>query len=175
MKSTRNITFSAIVLTISFICLYMTAIIPSAKLACLCAAASCICIIISEAGLKFGIASAAVISVFAWFFVPDKSIGLFTVMFFSNYPIIKLFAEKKSFPTELIIKILYFILITALVFFVFKQLNILPEIVYQYMKRKGFFAIFVCVSVIVLFVFDFALSMIISFYTSKIMSKRKNI
>lgn len=175
MKNIRNITVSAIILAISFIFLYMTSIMPSAKLACLCIATAGICIIILETNLKMGIIAAVAMAVFASFFVHDKMIALLTVMFFSYYPVIKLLAERRKIIIEWIIKVLYFILITIAAFFVFKATKLLPEMVYEYINKPFILIGGGAAVVLVQCIFDIALSMMISFYMSRIMPKTKKI
>lgn len=175
MKNIRNITVSAIVLAISFIFLYMTAIMPSAKLACLCVATAGICIIILETNLKMGIVAAIVMGFFACFFVHDKMIALLTVIFFSYYPVIKLLAERKNLIMEWIIKVLYFIAITSVAFFIFKATKLLPEMIYEYINKPLALVVGVAAVVLVQCIFDIALSMMISFYMSRIMPKTKGI
>lgn len=173
MKSTRNITVSALVLAVSFIFLYMTSIMPSAKLACLAVATAGICIIILETGLKTGITAAIVMAAFAWFFLPDKMISLLVVLFFSYYPIVKLLAERRTRALEWIVKILYFIIITTAAFFVFRAMNILPDMIYEYINQPIILIGIGALVVLVQCIFDFALSMMINFYMIKIMHKTR--
>ncbi len=168
MKDLRNITISAIVLAISFIFLYMSSVVPSAKLACLAVSTAGICIVIMECGKMFGLLSGIVLSVLSWIFIPDKVVVLLFVLFFSYYPLIKIIAEQKKQITEWIIKILYFYLITGVVAILFKAMGLMPEAVIRFFE--GYIGI-AAITAIVLAecVFDYALSMILSFYMTRIM------
>ena len=90
------------------------------------------------------------------------------VLFFSYSPLIKVIAEQKKMITEWIIKIIYFYLITALVCILFKAMGLIPEAVIKFFEGP---VIVVPITAIVLAecVFDYALSMVLSFYMSSIM------
>ena len=172
MKS-KNITVSSVILAISFIFLYLSSVMPTSKLACLCVATTGICIIIIESGAKWGFLSAVVLSVLGWFLLPDKTVSILFILFFSYYPLIKLFAEKKGRLLEWIIKIIYFCIITAIGIFVLNTAGALPEVIRKYLKNIPMLVSIGFGIVAMGAVFDFALSIVIGYYTQSIMPKIK--
>ena len=173
MKKTRNLSISSIILALSAIFLYLASVLPSSKLGCLCAATGGICIVITESGAKWGLLTGIVLGIFSWFLVPDKTVSVLFTMFFSYYPLIKLFAEKKNRTSEWIIKILYFVIITATGLFLLKTLGLVPEKIQDFFKSLPMLVLLTSGIIVAECIFDFALSLIISFYMANIMPKIK--
>lgn len=168
MKQTKKIAFSGIIIAIAFIFLYVSAIVPSAKLACLAVSTACICIIIIEAGKIMGLISGVVLSFLSLFLVPDKMVSVLFIMFFSYYPLIKLFSEQKTRLKEWIIKIIYFVVITVISFIILKVTGLIPDTVLSLLDGAMIGTVFVLVVVLAECIFDYALSMIIGFYIRRI-------
>ena len=175
MKNAKNIAISSLILAVSFIFLYLASVLPSSKLGCLCVATAGICIIIIENGAKWGFLTSIVLAVLSWFLVPDKTTSLLFIMFFSYYPLIKLFAEKRTRISEWIIKVLYFLIISVAGLFTLKATGLVPEKLLDYFNSIPTLGLLALGVITAECIFDFALSLTISYYTSNIMPKiRKN-
>ena len=171
MKKSRNITIPAIFIAIAFIFLYLSSILPSLKLSSLAISTACLCVIIIECGKWSGFISGLTLSIISYLFVPDKMVSVLFILFFSYYPLIKLFAEQKKRITEWIIKILYFWGITLISLLVLKLTGLIPKSVLSLLDGAmiGAFAVFAIV--IIECIFDYALSMIIGFYMRRVKGK----
>lgn len=175
MKNAKYISISSVILALCFIFLYLASILPTSRLSCLCLASAGICIVIAECGAKWGFITSLVLSILSWVLLPDKTVGILFILFFSYYPLIKLFAERRGRLSEWIIKALYFLLITVAGLFILKTIGLIPEKIQAYFKSMPLLLSFTIVVLAVECIFDFALSIVISYYTSKIMPKiRKN-
>lgn len=171
MKKSRNITIPAIFIAIAFIFLYASSILPSAKLASLAISTACICVIVIECGKCTGLLAGGVLSILSWLFVPDKTVSILFILFFSYYPVIKLLAEQNTRLREWIIKILYFFSITLISLLILKLTRLIPKSVLSLFDGAMITTLAVTTIVFIQCVFDYALSMIIGFYMRRIKGK----
>lgn len=96
-------------------------------------------------------------SVLAYFIIPDKTLCLFYVLIFGPYGIVKFFIEqKRNMPIEIILKLIYFNVITFIAFLLYKRL-FMPTIELQYPLIIMFIA-----GNIAFFVFDYVLTVFIN-------------
>lgn len=89
-------------------------------------------------------------------------------MFFSYYPLIKLFAEQKKRITEWIIKIVYFFVITLAGFLVLKLTGLVSVSLLSAFDDAILVGVGVMLLVLIECIFDYALSMVIGFYMRRI-------
>ena len=96
-------------------------------------------------------------SILAYFIIPDKTLCLFYVLIFGPYGIAKFFTEqKRSVPIEIILKLLYFNIITFITFILYKQL-FMANIELQYSLP-----IIIIAGNIAFFVFDYVLTVFVN-------------
>ncbi len=96
-------------------------------------------------------------SILAYFIIPDKTLCLFYVLIFGPYGIAKFFIEqKRSVPIEIILKLLYFNIITFITFILYKQL-FMANIELQYSLP-----IIIIAGNIAFFVFDYVLTVFVN-------------
>ena len=171
MKS-KSIALSAIVTAIGFIFLFLSSVIPTGKLVCLCIATATICVVVIESGLGMGAVSGMVLGALGWLFLPDKLTVLVFSVFFVFYPVLKsLFENISNVYAGIILKICLFSVFSILAIFFGKTVGLLPEKVVGFLEDGKFLAA-VFLGIIVCFVlFDYALSRVITVYLTVIRPK----
>ncbi len=172
MISVRNLTVSAMITSLAYIFLCAAGIVPIGRLVFLCLATASVCIVVMECGRVLGIISSVVLMALAYFFVPNITVKILFICFFSYYPIVKSFLERgEGLTVEWIIKVVYFALIIFLVSVIGKQFDLIPEQLLTFTRtfKRTLFVYGLLIAAASLF--DFALSNIIEFYGRKIMPK----
>ncbi|MCX7714490.1 MAG: hypothetical protein N2171_01985 [Clostridia bacterium] len=157
-----RLTFSAVICAISVILLYISAIIPSGKVAVFALATGMLCATVIECGEKFAFASFVVVGLLSFFMLPNKLILVPYAIFFGFYPILKLHIEKlNKIVLEWLIKLLSFSLAMLAAYFV------VGLIVGQNMKVEVL-PYFIPMALLGFAAYDYALSLFIGFYKSRI-------
>lgn len=126
MNSAKKLTFAAISSALSIVLLYIASLIKTGTIAIQFITGLILMITVSKSGIAYGILSYFVTALLCLILLPDKSVAITYSIFFGTQPIIKFFAEKFSRIAEWCIKIPVIILISVLMFIIFKAL--LPEI-----------------------------------------------
>ncbi|MBQ7789501.1 MAG: hypothetical protein IJ398_07615 [Clostridia bacterium] len=129
MKSTRILTFSALMSALSVVILLLGSLIDIIDMA-MAVTASLILVVVHEE-LKFkSVFVFLVTSVIALFIVPNKLIvAEYALVAF--YPIVKAFIEKLPKVLSIILKGLYFVLSSALIVYLFNVLLVVEEMIYM--------------------------------------------
>lgn len=161
----KRVTFSAISMALTVICLYGAAILPTGRLAALALSSIFVTICIYQYGWRYGAAVFVGASVLALLLIPNRMFTFIYILFVGHYPIIKLLIEQlDKLWLEWILKFLYFNLILVLMYALFKVF-ILPTfnpgilaLVFRYM------AAIILALEIVFALYDWVLSYMISHY-----------
>ncbi len=160
MKS-RHIAENGITVALTLVVLYAASILPISTLSILTVASCLIPISIIRTSIRNTIL-VYVASSLASFFLISTNIALYYTLFFGVYGIIKYFAEKlKNIPLELILKLIGFNILLTIIYFVAVNFLGLPSIHYP------LYLIWI-VSQAAFLIYDYALTLIISFYLNRI-------
>jgi hypothetical protein len=108
-KRTKKLTFSAMLVALSIVILYISVIIPAGKLSLVAVAGILPAAVVIGYGISGGILCYAATSVLALILLPDKAIAIVYVLVFGHYPVIKSLIERlNNIAAEWVIKILFF-------------------------------------------------------------------
>ncbi len=161
----KRITFSAMSLALTVICLYAAATLSTGKLVALglCSLFGCICI--SQYGTRYGVALYIGASIVSLLLIPNKMFVLLYVLFAGYYPVLKLYIEKLDKQwAEWLLKILSFNCILIAIYLVFKIFflpaltSALTGLVLQYLG-----VIILCLEIIFV-IYDWMLSYMVGYY-----------
>lgn len=159
----RYITIGGILSAIILVLLYSAAILPTNKLALLTIASSItpLALIMSSEKNAFFVYLCS--SILALLIIP-KSIALIYILFFGIYGLVKYYIEKlKKLPLEIFLKLLFFNLSLGLSYLILKSLFIY-NLGFN-LSLKIYYLI--PLAEIVFLIFDYSLTIIISFYLKK--------
>ena len=160
----KEITLSALLTALTIIILYLNLLLPISTISILTLASLLIPIALIRGSMKSAILVYISSSIIGLFLLPINIIILY-ILFFGIYGLVKYFIEKfNNMPLEILLKIIFFNIILFISFFVFKSF-IAIEI------KKLPIGIFWIIAQIVFLVFDYALSLLITFYIEKIHKK----
>lgn len=178
MKS-KEITLGGIMVALTSIILYSTSIIPINTLTILTIASAIIPVSIIRSNIKTAIFVYIASSLIAFFIVPINISMLYSI-FFGLYGIVKFFAEKSRSKFEMVYKIVFFNVSFVIGFILFeKVLGIdiilgVEQILSRFISGDSkviAFALFLIIANLVFLVFDYALTLIITFYMDRIHKK----
>ena len=160
----KEITLSAALIALTIVILYLNLLLPISTISILTLASLLIPIALIRGSIKSAILVYSGSSIIGFFLLPINIILLY-ILFFGIYGIIKFYIEKiNKLPLEIIIKVIFFNIIFFISFFIFNSF-ISIEI------TKLPIGLFIVVAQIVFLVFDYALTLLISFYLERIHSK----
>lgn len=160
----KEITLSAVLTALTIIVLYLNLLLPISTLSILTLASLLIPIALIRGSMKSAIFVYIASSIIGFFILPINIIVLY-ILFFGIYGIVKFYIEKiNKLPLEIFIKILFFNLMLFLSFFIFKafiaiEITKLPIWMFFIIAQFAFL------------VFDYALTLLISFYLQRIHTK----
>ena len=158
MKS-RYIAENGLLVALTVVLLYVASIIPISKLSILTVASCLIPISIIRTSIKNTILVYIASSVLSFFLVPN--IALNYTLFFGVYGIIKYFIEKaKNIPLELLLKLIAFNILLGIIYFITKNLLVVisPDLPLWILWLGA---------QIVFLVYDYALTLAISFFLNR--------
>ncbi len=169
-QSVFSLVTASLITCLSCILIYAVPIIPTGKLSALCLAVAFQCVILIECGKRLSFISGIVCSIFIMLFGTNKFIAVGYMCIFAFYPVLKsLFESAQTKVTEWIYKFIYYSVASFVVPFVLKSLNLTLDFpIYLYIG-----------AIVILSIFDIALSFFISYYIERILpltakiSKRK--
>lgn len=179
--NSKEITLGGIMVALTSIILYLTSLIPINTLTILTIASAIIPICIIRSDVKTAIFVYIASTIIAFFIVPIN-ISILYAIFFGIYGIVKFFAERSRSKLEVLYKISFFNIAFIIGFIIFQNvlgINVIKaveEILYRFISSdiKGIaFALFLIIANLVFFIFDYALTLIISFYMDRIHKKSK--
>ncbi len=162
---TKRVTFSAMALALTVICLYAAATLSTGKLVALGLSSLFVCLCISQFGVRYGIALYIGASIISLLLIPNKMFVLLYILFAGYYPVMKLYIERlNKMWAEWLLKVLTFNFILVVIYLVFRIFflpaltSALTGLVLQYLGL-------IIVGLEILFVFyDWILSYMIGYY-----------
>ncbi|ALB47301.1 hypothetical protein [Clostridium beijerinckii] len=157
----KYIAENGITIALTLIVLYAASILPVSTLTILTIASCLIPISIIRTSIKNTILVYVASSILSLFLIPTN-IAVYYISFFGIYGIVKYFSEKlKNIPLELFFKLIAFNASLLVIYFIFT--NLLVDFNIDYPLYMIWIA-----GQIVLLVYDYALTIIISFYLKRI-------
>lgn len=160
----KEITLSAILIALTIIILYLNLLLPISTISILTLASLLIPIALIRGSMKSAILVYISSSIIGLFLLPINIIILY-ILFFGIYGIVKYFIEKiNNMPLEILFKIIFFNVILFISLFVFKAF-IAIEI------TKLPIGVFLIMAQVVFLIFDYTLTLLITFYLEKIHQK----
>jgi len=162
MKS-RYITESGLLIALTLVILYATSIIPISTLSILTIASCLVPISIIRTSIKNTILVYIASSVLSFILVPTN-IALYYTLFFGIYGIIKYFIEKiRIIPLELLFKLIAFNLLLGIIYLIIKSFLVVL------LPKLSLWILFLGAQVVFL-VYDYALTLAISFFLNRFKS-----
>lgn len=159
MKS-NNIAQSGIIIALTLAILYSTSLLPISTLSILTIASCLIPISIIRTTLKNTILVYLSCSILSFFLVPINICLLYT-LFFGIYGIIKFFIEKlDNLFLEVILKLFIFNILLSIIYIIFKS--------FLGFEIEFSLLILIVIAQIGFLIYDYALSIIISYFYNKI-------
>ncbi|WP_315067526.1 hypothetical protein [uncultured Clostridium sp.] len=157
----KHIAENGIITALTLAILYSASIIPISTLSILTVASCLIPISIIRTSIKNTILVYIASSILSFFLV-TINIAMYYILFFGIYGIIKYFIEKvRNMPIELILKLLIFNILLAVIYFI--GINLLINLDVKF----PLYIIWIIAQVVFL-IYDYALTLIISFYLNRI-------
>lgn len=177
----KQMTLGAILVALTCIILYSSSLIPINTLTILTIASALIPVAIIRSDIKTALLVYIASSIITFFMIPIN-ISILYFLFFGIYGIIKYLCEKsKKRNLEVIYKFIFFNIIFFIAFFTFERvlgINILlgiEEVVRTFINSNNrlisFGALFLLAQV-VFWIYDYALTLIITFYMDRIHNKK---
>ncbi len=161
----KRVTFSAMAMALTVICLYAASTLSTGRLAALGLSSLFCGVCVSCYGVRYGAAQYVGASVLSLLLIPNRLFVLIYILFAGYYPIIKLYIEKlNKLWAEWILKILFFNLaITVLylvvkVFFLPMLTSALALVVLNYL------ALVIIALEVIFIIYDWILSYMIGYY-----------
>lgn len=156
----KDITLAGLMVALSVLILYLTTIIPINTFAILTIASVIIPITIMRSNIKTAVLVYVASTILSFFIVPINYFIMYA-MFFGIYGIVKYFIERLNIlPLEIALKYVFFNIILILALTVLKgfigDLNIKLPI-----------WTFILIAEVAFYIFDYALTILISFYIEK--------
>lgn len=160
MKS-KYIAENGILVALTLAILSTASIIPINTLSILTVSSFLIPVSIIRSSIKYAIMVYFASSIASFFLIPTN-ISLYYTLFFGIYGLVKYFAEKiKIIPLELVFKLISLNILLVLIYFVTLFFIGLPTIQYPLYILWG-------ISQIGFLIYDYALTILISFYLKRI-------
>ena len=162
--NSKRITTNAFFIALTIVILYLNIILPISTISILTLASFIIPITLIRNSIKDAILVYISSSIISFFLIP-LNISLMYICFFGIYGIIKFFIEKlNKLYLEILLKLLFFNFMLILGFLLLKSffpVNIIKISIW----------LFIILSEIVFLFFDYALTLLISFYLQKLHKK----
>lgn len=160
MKS-KELTVSAALTALTIVILYLNLLLPISTISILTLASALIPVALIRGSIKSSILVYISSSIIGFFILPIN-ITLLYVLFFGVYGIIKYFIEKiNKLPLEIFLKIIFFNIILVLSIFVFNSFVTIE------ITKLPMTLLFIVAQPVFL-IYDYALSLLISFYLDRI-------
>lgn len=161
---TQNLTLSALLVALTLVILALNTLLPISTLSILTIASAIIPIAIIRASTKNAFL-VYIASSFLGFLILPKDIIVLYILFFGIYGIIKYYIEKLNKLTfEIILKLVFSSIILAIYYLLFSSFVDISII------NLPLYLIFIVANILFL-IYDYALTLIISFYINKIHSR----
>ncbi len=139
---TKKIAFCGLFSAVSLVILLLSSVFSTLKLTSSALAGAILCMVVLIYGRRAAFLSYGVVSVLGLLLLPNKDAAVFFVAFFGYYPILKsVFEGLKNLRKEYACKLVSFNAALLLLFFVFKNMLLLPDISNIFLVIAGFFAL----------------------------------
>lgn len=157
----KELTVSATLTALTIVILYLNLLLPISTISILTLASALIPVALIRGSIKSSILVYISSSIIGFFILPMNIILLY-ILFFGIYGIIKYFIEKiNKLPIEIIFKIIFFNIILVLSIFVFNSFVAIE------VTKMPMLLLFIVAQPVFL-IYDYALSLLISFYLDRI-------
>lgn len=157
----KELTVSATLTALTIVILYLNLLLPISTISILTLASALIPVALIRGSIKSSILVYISSSIIGFFILPLNIILLY-ILFFGVYGIIKYFIEKiNKLPIEIILKIIFFNIILVLSIFVFNSFVAIE------ITKLPIYLLFIVAQPVFL-IYDYALSLLISFYLDRI-------
>ncbi len=161
----KRVSFSAMAMALSVICLYAASAFSTGKLAALGLASLFCAICVSLFGVRYGLAQYVGTSLLALLLIPNRFFVLVYILFAGYYPVVKLYIEKlDKLWAEWLLKYVFFNVILIGLYLI-ANFFFLPYVeaatlifVFRYL------ALIIVALQVVFFLFDWVLSYMIGYY-----------
>ncbi len=121
MKSTSKLTYSALLVGLSVVFMWLSAFFPTLSLTIVAVAGILIISVLIECGYRYAILTYFAVSILSLLLVTDRVNVVFYIFILGSYPIIKsVFERIKISYLSYIIKLLYCILLLIVLYLFFK-------------------------------------------------------
>lgn len=174
---TKDMALGGVLVAITSVILYSTAILPVSTISILTLASAIIPVCIIRSDIRTAVIVYIASSLIAFFLIPIK-IGLLYFLFFGVYGIVKYFIERlRKEKLELILKLIFFNISFAIGFVIIQNiLGINIVVGLELIISKFFTTSSNIIAIMVLWIiaqpvfliYDYAMTMIITFYMEKI-------
>ncbi len=172
---TKKLAFSSVMTALIVVCLYASAVAPTAKLAFLAVTSLCILITVAQCGTRYALVAYIAASLAGLLLIPSKAQVLLFLLFLGYYPIIKRYIERlDNLFFEWIVKILFFSAVLIVAYFLIKYLLL------SYVSLGALFdyvlshlVITTVVAEIAFIIYDYFLSLLVSYYVNIIQKRFK--
>lgn len=147
--------------------LFLTGVWPFGTAALLCAASAFVAFSVLECGIGYGVLCYLVIAALSFLLVPDKTVTLWEfVLLLGYYPVVKCCIERLNrLWLEWGIKVLFFSAMTVLLLLLFQYVLSIPIVAKFPVWLYG------VGGVGLLAVYDYALSLLLSYYQNRLKGK----
>ncbi|VYU00959.1 hypothetical protein [Clostridium tertium] len=157
----RELTVSAALTALTIVILYLNLLLPISTISILTLASALIPVALIRGSIKSSILVYISSSIIGFFILPINIVLLY-ILFFGFYGIVKYFIEKiNKLPVEIILKLIFFNIVLVLSIFVFNSFVAIE------ITKLPIGLLFVVAQPVFL-VYDYALSLLISFYLDRI-------
>ncbi|MBR5236059.1 MAG: hypothetical protein IKW06_01620 [Clostridia bacterium] len=165
----KRITFSAVSLALTVICLYGASTLPTGRVAALALASLFCALCVNQYGVRYGVALYVGASILSLLLVPKRLLVVIYILFAGYYPIVKLYIEGlNKLWAEWLVKVLYFNVILFVLYMVFKTF-FLPHLSSTVVMLALHYLGLIIVALEFLFVlYDWMLSYMIGYYNQMI-------
>jgi len=166
-EKTYKIAFGGIVSAAAVVIMFLGSVIPFATISVPAIASVCVLLFVAEFGKASALGVYFVTAVLSFLVAPDKEMALLFFCFFGFYPVVKSVIEQKFHKGILgwVIKFLIFNLCIVSLYIVITKIFVIPAVQAEFREMtRWFVAGLLALSNITFFVFDIALTRLVSAY-----------
>ena len=166
----RKLSFASVMTALTVVCLYGSVMIPTGKITLLALTSLCILATVIQTGTKYAWLQFFAASIIGFLLVPFKAQILLFTLFIGYYPIAKKYIEQiRSLWIEWIVKILFFLAILILAYFLLTTfllsfINFGPILD----LALSHLALVFLIALLVFIMYDYFLSLLASYYIENI-------
>ena len=167
VKRSDIVAFGGVLTGLSLLLILLTRVIPFTEMALPAVAGALLIAAVIELGAKWSVVIYAAVGLFSLIFTFDNGAAFYYIVFFGLYSIVKNYIEHiRSKLLQWVVKIVFFNLCAAALYFIIAAVSGLPAFVTRYGLM-----IALALSNAVFIVYDIALSRLIVTYITRLRSK----